>query len=148
MSYKVFRVEDRIAVPDMPSPRYHNKIFVETEADGSGFIHHVTGDLVSGMHYEVKKGEKPESSEIYHAKHFVGTIGASEYPANINEVLERLPAPGKQKSFNTTTMRTEQHKSPGEFYAPGESRPPMFKCTEWTIYQAIPALEEAGVIHK
>ncbi|ELR04971.1 hypothetical protein VC83_02858 [Pseudogymnoascus destructans] len=37
-------------------------------------------------------------------------------------------------------MRAEQMKAEGSFYEPGEGRPRMVKCTEWTVEQAIPAL--------
>ncbi|EWC43738.1 hypothetical protein DRE_07356 [Drechslerella stenobrocha 248] len=148
MSYRVYRVEYQVAVPDpdMPSPRYHNVIFVETGADGSGISHQVVGDLVTGMSYQSERDEAPQTSGTFHARHYLGTINESDYPARMDEVLEELPPPGKQKSFNTQTMRTEQHKMPGVFYAPGEPRPPMIKCTEWTINQAIPALIESGVL--
>ncbi|KAF3911515.1 hypothetical protein ABW20_dc0108166 [Dactylellina cionopaga] len=148
MSYNVYRIEYTIAVPDpdMPSPRYHNVIFVETEANGSGRIHNVIGDVVTGMTYATRLEENPMTSETFFAKHYLGTVRISDYPVTVNETLWAIPPPGKQKSFNPTTMRTEQHKAPGVFYAPGEPRPPMVKCTEWTINQAIPALLTAGII--
>lgn len=39
--------------PDVPGQHYHCSILVETEADGSGTLHHVTGDIGSrhGMQY-------------------------------------------------------------------------------------------------
>ncbi|KAK6540161.1 hypothetical protein TWF694_008982 [Orbilia ellipsospora] len=149
MSYNVYRVEFTISLldPEVPPPRYHNVIFVETGTDGSGVIHNVAGDMVAGMKYETENSPKPEDSITYHAKYFLGTVSTSGYPANIDGVLEGVPAPTPQKSFNLATMATEQHKSPGVFYAPGEPRPPLYKCTEWTINHAIPALIEAGVLH-
>lgn len=58
ISYKMYEIGYTIAIPDpdMPSPRYHNVIFVETGPDGSGIIHHVTGDITSGMYYDTKRG--------------------------------------------------------------------------------------------
>ncbi|KAF3928408.1 hypothetical protein AA313_de0205094 [Arthrobotrys entomopaga] len=150
MSYKVYRVEFTVSIldPDVPQPRYHNVIFVETgSTDGSGVIHNVAGDLVAGMRYEIENSPKPEDSANYHAKFLLGTVDVSGYPASVNGVLEKIPAPGPQKSFNLITMRTEQHKSPGVFYAEGETRSPLYKCTEWTINHAIPALRDAGVLH-
>ncbi|KAK6351930.1 hypothetical protein TWF718_005075 [Orbilia javanica] len=134
--------------PEMPSPRYHNTIFIETWEDGykSGRTCHVIGDLVTGMTYNTRIDQDPELDAIFFAKHFLGILKTSDYPDRLNEVLEKLPAPPKQKSFNPRTMRTEQHKSPGVFYEPGEERPPMVKCTEWTMNQAIPALLEAGIL--
>ncbi|KAK6517495.1 hypothetical protein TWF281_004147 [Arthrobotrys megalospora] len=151
-SYPVYRVENAMTMqdPDMPSPRYHNTIFIETWEDGykSGRTCHVIGDLVTGMSYDTRIDQDPELDKAFVAKHFLGTINVSDYPDRLNEILRELPGPGKQKSFNPKTMRTEQHKSPGVFYEPGETRPAMVKCTEWTVNQAIPALFEAGVLHK
>ncbi|KAK6350272.1 hypothetical protein TWF696_006507 [Orbilia brochopaga] len=149
MSYNVYRIEYTIAVPDpdMPTPRYHNVIFVETKTDGSGTIHNVVGDLVTGMTYESEPSSRPEDSDTFFRKHYLGTVAESDYP-KIDEILQAVPAPPKQKSFNLASMKTEQHKSPGVFYAPGEPRPPMVKCTEWTINQAIPALVDAGILRQ
>lgn len=63
--------------PDVPGTRYHTVIFVETSADGSGYIHHVTGDLVAGMRYETKPGQRPENSKTFHSREFLGTTPAS-----------------------------------------------------------------------
>lgn len=54
--YRVYTVRFSLSMPDpdMPTPRYHTAIFVETGEDGSGYLHHVTGDITSmgGMRYE------------------------------------------------------------------------------------------------
>ncbi|KAK6338451.1 hypothetical protein TWF730_002511 [Orbilia blumenaviensis] len=150
--YPVYRIENKMTMPDpdMPTPRYHNMIFIETWEDGykSGRTYHVIGDMVTGMTYNTRIDQDPELDKMFVAKHLLGTINVSDYPDRVNEILEALPAPGKQKSFNVKTMRTEQHKSPGVFYEPGEERPPMVKCTEWTLNQAIPALVDSGVLIK
>lgn len=150
MSYNVFKIRYKIAIadPDMPSPRYHNVIFVETGANGDGIIHHVTGDITSGMSYASKKGRRPEESETFYAKDFLGTIQKSDYPHKMDNVLKAQPPPPKQKHFNIKTMKTEQIRPDGTFYAPGEPRPPMIKCTEWTMNQAIPALYDSGILHR
>ena len=134
--------------PDMPQPRYHHVIFIETQHDGPGYTHHVTGDITSGMVYASRKDERPEDSETYIGKEFLGKLKASDYPHELDRVLQALPPPPKQKHFNVATMKTEQMKPDGSFYSPGETRPPMVKCTEWTVDQAIPALYSAGIIHK
>lgn len=134
--------------PDMPSPRYHNVIFVEAEHDGSGFVHHVTGDITTGMVYATRREARPEDSEIFVRKDFIGTVESATYPEQMHAVLEALPPPPRQKKFNIKTMRTEQMKADGSFYKPGEARPPMVKCTEWTVEQAIPALYASGVVRK
>jgi hypothetical protein len=150
MSYNVYKIRYTIAIPDpdMPSPRYHNVIFVETEPNGSGIIHHVTGDITSGMAYDTKKGKRPEESETFYAKEILGTINVSDYPHEMDKVLKAQPPPPKQKSFNIKTMKTEQIKPDGTFYEPDEPRPPMVKCTEWTVNQAIPALYTSGVLQE
>ncbi|KFY87092.1 hypothetical protein V498_07289 [Pseudogymnoascus sp. VKM F-4517 (FW-2822)] len=85
MAFNVYRVQFTMAMPDpdmpsvmpdpdMPRPRYHNVIFVETEADGSGAVHHVTGDITSGMTYATRREGRPEDSEIFVQKEFIGTV--------------------------------------------------------------------------
>ncbi|OBT80629.1 hypothetical protein VF21_00523 [Pseudogymnoascus sp. 05NY08] len=150
MAFNVYRVQFAMAMqdPDMPSPRYHNVIFVETEADDSGSVHHITGDITSGMVYATRREGRPEESELFVLKEFIGTVESATYPEKINAVLEALPPPPKQKKFNIKTMRTEQMKADGSFYEPGEARPRMVKCTEWTVEQAIPALYASGVLQK
>jgi len=115
---------------------------------GDGNIHHVTGDITSGMYYNTKKAKRPEESRTFFGKEFLGTIKAANYPREMDEVLAALPPPPKQKKFNIKTMKTEQMKPDGTFYTPGEPRPPMIKCTEWTLNQAIPALYAAGIVQK
>ncbi|KAH7357022.1 hypothetical protein BKA65DRAFT_495982 [Rhexocercosporidium sp. MPI-PUGE-AT-0058] len=100
------------------------------------------------MVYATRVGEKPEATDIFHAKEFLGTISAEDYPDEMDRVLSEQPPPPKQKHFNIRTMKTEQMKSDGLFYEVGESRPPMIKCTEWTENQAIPALYHSGILRR
>lgn len=146
--YKVFKVRYELAMPDpdVPGPRYHTVIFVETDADGSGVIHHVTGDLVSGMKYDWKKARQPELSGTFYNKEHIGYVGSSSYPQSVDQICIAQPAPPRQKAFNTRTLRYEPIKPDGSFYAPGEARPALIKCTEWTERQAIPALQRSNVI--
>ena len=76
MSYNVFKIRYTFGMVDlnMPGPRYHNVIFVENQKDGNGMIHHVIGDITFGMSYASKIGRKPEESETFYAKEFLGTI--------------------------------------------------------------------------
>lgn len=145
--YRVFKVKDGpiMSDPDVPGPRYHTVIFVETNADGSGYVHHVTGDLVKGMEYQRRPGGRPEDSETFYQKPFLGTVSASSYPESVNKVCKSLPAPPPQKSFNLRTMKTEPIKPDGSFCQPGESRSTLIKYTEWTEEHAIPALQQAHV---
>ncbi|GJP94470.1 hypothetical protein CBS63078_9245 [Aspergillus niger] len=116
--------------PDLPSPRYHTAIFVETDpVTGSGTIHELTGDITSpeGMYYESKLALRPESIDNFFSR--------------------TLLAPPQQKAFNVKRMKTEpfQRLSPLEFYEEGEERRPLVKCTEWVVGKAIPALRKAGL---
>lgn len=130
--------------PDLPSPRYHNLLFVQTNAEGpgSGTKHQVTGDIVTGMYYESVPCADPETTESVHAKTLLGYTQASTYPEQWESVLRSIPPPPKQKAFNITTMKMEPVKlwDPLTFYAAGESRRSLEKCTEWTEQKAIPAL--------
>lgn len=154
MSYPVYKVKSNLAIqdPDMPQPRYHTIIFVETNFDGrrSGVKHHVTGDIVSGMHYETVHYDPndPETSESIHSKELIGYTAISAYPHAWEEVLGRVPPPPKQKAFNIKTMRTEPVKcwDPLTFHEPRETRRQLMKCTEWTEQLAIPALERGGLL--
>lgn len=98
------------------------------------------------MTYTSSPCSRPEDSPSLYAREFLGLVAAKHYPEEIERVLKGVPPPGKQKAFNASTMRTEQVKPDGTFYGPGEFRPPMIKCTEWTIERAIPALRIAGIL--
>ena len=148
--FNVYKVRDGpvIADPDMPGTRYHTFIYVETDFGGSGFKHHVTGDLVAGMHYERKKEQRPEESETFHDKQSLGSVTVSAYPACFDSILANLAPPPRQKAFNPATMRTEPVKPDGTFCSNDEARPRLVKCTEWIEVQAIPALYGAGALQR
>jgi hypothetical protein len=151
--YPVYKLRFFLAMadPDMPEPRYHTTIFVETDqADQSGFLHHVTGDITSthGMRYERKPRSRPEESRTFYNKELLGYTPANDYPTSFDNILSNVPAPPRQKAFNIATMRTEPFKTPNPltFYKQGEARQPLVKCTEWTNDRAIPALQSTGLI--
>ena len=148
MSFNAFKARYSIAIPgpEIPGPRYHTVIFVATNSDNSRFIHHVTGDLVTGMRYERKIGKIPEESGTFHSKELLGKIQATDYPARVDQVCTNQPPPPPQKRFNPKTNKAEQFKPDGTFYAPNEPREKMKKWTEWTEEQAIPALYASGVL--
>ena len=148
MPFEVYKVRYKLAMadPDMPSPRYHTVIFVRTKPNGDGIIHHVTGDLVSGMQYQSKSAKRPEDSQTFHNKELLGVVETTTYPDAFNQTCQQQPPPPKQKKFNPATHKTEQMKPDGSFYKQGETKPPMVKCTEWTERQAIPALLRDGII--
>lgn len=134
--YHVYIVKSHLSIPDpdLPSPRYHTAIFVETETNGDGYAHHVTGDITSvgGMRYEKKFEARPELSDTFYSQDLLGLTDASTYPNSWDDLLRQVPSPPRQKAFNPKTMRTEPFKteSPLTFYEPGEVRQPLAKCTE------------------
>ena len=135
--------------PLISGVRFHTVVFVETDADGGGYIHHVTGDIASanGMTYQRKPGRSPEQSDTFQRKSYLGQIRVSDYPNRVEQVLQSVPPPPRQRVFNPSTMAYEQCKPDGSLYAPHETRPPYSKCTEWTEQRAIPALQQHGLIH-
>ncbi|KAJ8109168.1 hypothetical protein OPT61_g7658 [Boeremia exigua] len=150
LGYNVYRVQSTLAMQDPMmgnETRYHNIIFVETQADGGGQIFQVTGDLVSGMTYENRPGPNPEKSEIYHSKTHLGRIRLEDYPTRLDQVLQAEPPPHRQRAFNPKTMATEQIKPNGSFYDADEQRPQYVKCTEWIEQQALPALYRYQLLH-
>lgn len=139
-----------VADPDMPGTRYHTVLFVETGVDRSGLLHQVTGDITSdsGMCYTPQPSEFPEHSESNISCERLGFTPVSKHPGHWERVLGAVPPPPKQKHFNPETKTTEPFKTrlPMTFYAPGEPRRPLIKCTEWTLERAIPALKQYGLI--
>ncbi|CAO2651186.1 Nn.00g094830.m01.CDS01 [Neocucurbitaria sp. VM-36] len=147
--YNVYKVQNKLAMQDHMmgnETRYHTVIFVETQADGGGYTFHVTGDLVKGMKYESKPGN-PELSRSFHAKTYLGRIRREDYPARLDQVLQTVPPPHRQRAFNPDTMATEQIKPDGSFYRANEQRPPFIKCTEWTEQRALPTLYQYQLLH-
>ncbi|GKZ59163.1 hypothetical protein AnigIFM49718_005024 [Aspergillus niger] len=147
----IIRIHLEMPDPDLPSPRYHTAIFVETDpVTGSGTIHEVTGDITSpeGMYYESKLAPRPESVDNFFSRTLLGMTEAAHYPNSWDKVLRDIPAPPQQKAFNVKRMKTEPFKrlSPLEFYEAGEERRPLVKYTEWVVDKAIPALRKAGLL--
>ncbi|KAH6704234.1 hypothetical protein BKA61DRAFT_636059 [Leptodontidium sp. MPI-SDFR-AT-0119] len=149
--HNVYKVQYRLGMQDplIPGIRYHTVIFIETDADGGGYIYHVTGDIAStdGMTYQCKKGRPPEQSDTFYRKTYLGQIRVSDLK-EVGRLLQSVPPPPRQRIFITTTMKYEQCKPDGTLYGSHEERPPYSKCTEWTEQRAIPTLEQAGIIHK
>lgn len=148
--YPVYKLKFTLAIqdPDMPSPRYHTVVFVETDVNGGGTKFHVTGDITSGMCYESTAFHIEDNLQPLHSKELLGYAKAINFKEKWDSVLKYIPPLPKQKAFNIETMKTESVKEwdPLTFYKPGEYRRPLIKCTEWTEKQAIPALLKAGLI--
>ncbi|KAG5754069.1 hypothetical protein H9Q69_010129 [Fusarium xylarioides] len=156
--YPVYKVKYNISFPDphMPAGRLHHAIFVQTKKDRSGTLYHVTGDITSrgGMTYESKKTRNPPQSQTFHSWELLGYTHSDIHPAQWNAVLASLPTPPQQKASNPKKQgQVEPFKEKlGDyqfiFYAPGEEQQPLWKCTEWVEWYAIPALWEHGLIQQ
>ncbi|KAL8377724.1 hypothetical protein RB595_008423 [Gaeumannomyces hyphopodioides] len=159
--HAVYLAKSRVGLqdPDIPGPRYHHVVFVETnQRDHSGIKFHVVGDITSsaGMTYESRPSSGPEDEygESFCGKELLGhtPVGAADTgfeQGRWDALLRGLPTPPRQKAFNVATRRTELVKSwepQVQFYAPGEARHVPWKCTEWTNDHALPALRAAGFI--
>ncbi|KAI1980227.1 hypothetical protein LOZ51_002319 [Ophidiomyces ophidiicola] len=111
----------------MPSPRYHTTVVVLTDGDNGGYVHHVTGDLVSanGMKYECKRCHAPEKSTTFYSQELLGVTDADKHPQAWEDCLRKVPAPPRQKAFNPITLKTEPFKTanPLTFYEPVSTQP-------------------------
>lgn len=124
--------------------RFHNVIFVATEANGDGREIHVTGAIgdTNGMKFEERPGGRPESSDTYHQKYYLGEIRPDQYEAFL-QLVRSVPAPPQQRVY-IGTRGWVPCKPYGSLYQPGETVPPYIKCTEWVLDRAIPALQQGG----
>jgi hypothetical protein len=122
MSYNVYLVSSQ------GLPRSNHAIFFETEADGSGFTFQVTGNIQQGMTHYHKDAEKPENSNSFVSKIYLGTTSHANYKG-AEEICNAIEPPRKQ------------------FDGPTRLYPdvPLRRCQEWT-QEAIAALKNAGVI--
>lgn len=124
MSYAVYLVSY------LGAPRDHHAIFVETNADHSGFIFQVTGDIQRGMTFGHKPAKRPEDSNSFVSKSYIGTVSETNY-ARIQSIVDAIPPPPKQ--FNGP-----KRINPSE---------PLRRCQEWTS-EAIQALTDQGVLQR
>jgi hypothetical protein len=122
MSYNVYKVSS------LGMPRDHHAIFFETNADGSGFTFQVSGNIQNGMTHNHKSSEKPENSNEYVSKEYLGTTSHANYE-RVAKICNAIEVP--QKHFNGST-RLYPHL-------------PLRRCQEWTE-EAIEALKDAGVL--
>ncbi|KAL4961127.1 uncharacterized protein BDV14DRAFT_204124 [Aspergillus stella-maris] len=150
-TYKAYLLRYVLTIqdPDLPQPRYHTTIFVETSLPspstfntttpplGTGTIHQVTGDITSpsGMYYFPQPKSDLDAEQQPHSIEFIGVTPKSTYPENWDKLLRSIKPPGQQKMFNVKTMRTGPFKTlhPLTFYEEGEARRLLVECTEWTL---------------
>ncbi|KAF2803193.1 uncharacterized protein BDZ99DRAFT_176093 [Mytilinidion resinicola] len=151
-TYNVYRIEYELGLQDplmeQPTKRYHNVIFIETDVNGRGRKLQVTGAIgdLNGMVFVEEQGLKPENTDGFWRKSYLGQIQASDY-GKVVELLKGLDPPPRQRIFDTTTMAWQKCKPDGTLYGPQEEVPPYRKCTEWTLEEAIPALIKSGFLH-
>lgn len=148
-TFRAYKVQRKLALqdPDFNYTRYHTAIFVETNAkDGSGRIHEVNGDMVTGMSYRSIVAPSFEDSEGFHASYYLGTVDAANHPAAVDDLLGTIPPPPRQKVFSPSKRSYVRCRPDGSPYGAEESVPALVKCTEWTEQRAIPALMKAGLI--
>ncbi|CAJ0542989.1 Ff.00g003540.m01.CDS01 [Fusarium sp. VM40] len=106
------------------------------------------------MSYESKKAQDPEESRTFYSKELLGYTYSEGQPAAWDSVLSVLPTPPQQKVGNPNNRgEVEPFKEKvGEFqyifYSPGEEQRPLWKCTEWIEWYAIPALLEHNLIQQ
>ncbi|KJZ70456.1 hypothetical protein HIM_10158 [Hirsutella minnesotensis 3608] len=122
MSYYVYRVAY------LGAPRNHHAIFIETNADGSGALVHVTGDIQNGMRFEHKAARRPEESASFVEKTLLGWVSTDNY-GYIGNICKSIPPPKKQ--FN----------GPKRLYP----KEPLRRCQEWTN-EVVQALFSNGVL--
>lgn len=136
--------------PDIPGQRYHCSIFVKSEADGSGTLHNVTGDIGSrrGMQYVSVFRGPPQNAQSFDSMERLGVTDSITHPELWEALLSSIPKPPQQKAFNTWTRRFEPFKTlePLTFYEPEEPKKPLVKCMEWTLDEAITKLRSSGLL--
>jgi hypothetical protein len=146
--HPLYKIKYSLSLPDpmMPQPRHHTVLFVPltSSPDSPGTIHHVIGDLVSGMAYASRSEPPPEKNEMFFSRELLGFVSMDDYPKKFEKTLREVPAPPVQRKFRVGTMKVEQIKSDGTFYKEGEARDRMWKCTEWIEEFAIPKLRSVG----
>ncbi|KAF2496647.1 hypothetical protein BU16DRAFT_525803 [Lophium mytilinum] len=151
-AFNVYRVEYELGFQDplmeQPNKRYHNVIFIEIDADGGGRKLQVTGAIgdLNGMVFLEEQGLKPENSDGFWKKSYLGQIQAIDHE-KVVELLKGIDPPSRQRIFDTTTLAWQKCKPDGTLYGPKEAVPAYRKCTEWTLEEAIPALLKSGLLH-
>ena len=151
-TYTVWRAEYKLLLPDplmppTPIPRTHNAIFVQTDSQGNGRTIQVDGSLAdtNGMSFQEKRGERFEETYTFLRKHYLGQIRATDYAAVV-ELMRSLPPPPRQRAYDHSIGGQGPCKPDGSRYGPGEVVPEYWKCTEWTLQHAIPALQKSGYL--
>jgi hypothetical protein len=148
--YDVYRVESCLGLQDplmRSDTRYHNILFFEPQADGSGRAIQVNGTIAdaAGMLFYESSSLAPEASEAFHQKYYLGHIWAKDHQAVV-QLLRGLERPPRQRILDTKTLGYVKCKSDGTRYSAGDEEMEYWKCTEWTLERAISTLEMSGFL--
>lgn len=153
--YPVYKIEYTIELvdPHMPPNRYHTAIFVQNKL-GNGTLHHVIGELTfrEGMSYSSREVRDPRSSPLFYSRELLGYTRARTHPQIWETVLKSLPTPPQQKAPNPARGgQPEPFKEKVSdlhyvFYKAGEEHKPLWKCTEWVDWYAIPSLRRNNLL--
>ncbi|OAQ96624.1 hypothetical protein LLEC1_06930 [Akanthomyces lecanii] len=111
------------------APRDHHAIFVENENGGSGTVLQATGNIQTGMTFEIKRNHRPETSLHFFRKDYLGWVAAEDLH-RVEQACAGIPPPKKQ------------FDGPRRLF-PDE---PLRRCQEWTR-EAIDALVTGGILH-
>lgn len=122
MSYSVYLVTYE------GMPRDHHAIFFQTNADESGFIYQVSGNIQQGMKHDHKRAKKPENSDSFVKQDYLGKTSHAKYP-RVEGICNAIEPP--QKQFEGA-KRLYPHQ-------------PLRRCQEWTK-EVIDALKDAGIL--
>src|SRR3569833_353888 len=111
------------------APRNHHAIFVETNKDSSGELFQVTGNIQSGMSFEIKQtSENPDRSATFISKTKLGHVKVEDLHL-VGSICRAIPAPGKKFEG---ARRIDKNK-------------PLRRCQEWTS-ETIAILKAEGVL--
>jgi hypothetical protein len=95
--HPLYKIKYSLSLPDpiMPQPRHHTALFVPltSSPNSPGTIHHVIGDLVSGMAYVSRSEPPPEENQMFFSRELLGFVSTDDYPKKAEKTLRGVPAP-------------------------------------------------------
>ncbi|PMD60407.1 uncharacterized protein K444DRAFT_392267 [Hyaloscypha bicolor E] len=101
--HPLYKTKYSLSLPDpmIPQPRHHTVLFVPltSSSDSPGTIHHVIGNLVSGMAYASRSEPPPEENEMFFSRELLGSVSTDDYPKKAEKTLREVPVPPVQRKF-------------------------------------------------
>lgn len=123
MSHSVF------LVATVGAPRDHHAIFVETDRGiKSGTIVNVTGNIQTGMEFQERWSDDPESADTFVEKWYLGEVRERNVD-QLRAICRGNPAPKKQFDGAKRLFPKE----------------PLRRCQEWTA-ETIEMLKSEGIL--